>query len=73
MTFQIIPCTMELVFSILMHWNRPAHSLQTVAKVKSAVRPGRVADDSPPSAAEVKNAWSYNSTPPIRRHDEVLC
>jgi hypothetical protein len=26
---------------------------------------GRVADHSPPSSAEVKNAWSYNSTPPI--------
>jgi hypothetical protein len=26
-------------------------------------RPGREADHSPPSSAEVKNAWSYNSTP----------
>jgi hypothetical protein len=26
-------------------------------------RPGREADDSPPSNAEVKNAWSYTSTP----------
>jgi hypothetical protein len=26
-------------------------------------RPGREADTSPPSSAEVKNAWSYTSTP----------
>jgi hypothetical protein len=26
-------------------------------------RPGREADPSPISSAEVKNAWSYNSTP----------
>jgi hypothetical protein len=26
-------------------------------------RPGREADHSPPSNAEVKNAWSYTSTP----------
>jgi hypothetical protein len=29
-------------------------------------RPGREADHSPPSSAEVKNSWSYTSTPPIR-------
>jgi hypothetical protein len=27
-------------------------------------RPGREADHSPPSSAEVKNAWNYTSTPP---------
>jgi len=27
---------------------------------------------SPPSSAEVKNAWSCISTPPIRLHDVVL-
>jgi hypothetical protein len=26
-------------------------------------RPGRADDNSPPSSAEVKNAWSYTSTP----------
>jgi hypothetical protein len=31
-------------------------------------RPGREANHSPPSSAEVKNAWSYASTPPIRLH-----
>jgi hypothetical protein len=34
-------------------------------------RPGREADHSPPSNAEVKNAWRYNSTPPIRLHGVV--
>jgi hypothetical protein len=35
-------------------------------------RLGREADHSPPSSAEVKNVWSYTSTPPIRLHDVVL-
>jgi hypothetical protein len=29
-------------------------------------RPGHEADYSPPSSVEIKNAWSYTSTPPIR-------
>jgi hypothetical protein len=29
-------------------------------------RPGREADHSPPSSAEVENAWSYTSTPPVK-------
>jgi hypothetical protein len=35
-------------------------------------RPGREADHSLPSSAEVKNAWSYTSTPPIRLHGWCL-
>jgi hypothetical protein len=35
-------------------------------------RSGREADHSPPSSAEVKNAWSYTSAPPIRPHGVVL-
>jgi hypothetical protein len=35
-------------------------------------RPGREADHSSPSSAEVKNAVSYTSTPPIRLHGVVL-
>jgi hypothetical protein len=34
--------------------------------------PGREANHSPPSSAEVKNAWSYISTPPIRLRGAVL-
>jgi hypothetical protein len=35
-------------------------------------RSGREANHSPPSSAEVKNAWSYTSTPPIRHHGVVI-
>jgi hypothetical protein len=35
-------------------------------------RLGREADHSPPSSFEVKNAWSYTSTPPVRLHCVVL-
>jgi hypothetical protein len=35
-------------------------------------RPGREADYSFPSITEIKNAWSYTSTPPIRLHGVVL-
>jgi hypothetical protein len=35
-------------------------------------RPVREADHSLPSSAEVKNAWSYTSTLPIRLHGVVL-
>jgi hypothetical protein len=34
--------------------------------------PGSEADHSPPSSVEVKNAWSYKSTPPICLHGVVL-
>jgi len=34
--------------------------------------PGSEADHSPPSNAEVKDVWSYTSTP-IRLHGVVLC
>jgi hypothetical protein len=32
----------------------------------------READQSPPPSAEVKNAWSYTSTTPVRLHGVVL-
>jgi len=34
--------------------------------------PGREADHSPPCGAEVKNAWKYTYTPPIRLQGLVL-
>jgi hypothetical protein len=37
-----------------------------------AKRPGREADHSPPSSAEVKNAWCFTSTPPIRLQGVVF-
>jgi hypothetical protein len=35
-------------------------------------RPGRKADHLIPSSTEVKNAWSYTSTSPVRLHDVLL-
>jgi hypothetical protein len=35
-------------------------------------RPGREADHSPSSSTEVKNAWSYTSTPSVLLHGVVL-
>jgi hypothetical protein len=35
-------------------------------------RPGCEADHTPPSSAEVKNAWSYTSTLPVRLHGVVI-
>jgi len=35
-------------------------------------RPGREPDLLPPSRAEVKNAWNFNSIPPVRLHGVVL-
>jgi hypothetical protein len=34
--------------------------------------PGHEADYSCPTSAEVKNAWNYSSTPPIRLHVVLL-
>jgi hypothetical protein len=35
-------------------------------------RPGHEVDHSHPSSTEVKNLWSYTSTPKIHLHDVVL-
>jgi hypothetical protein len=35
-------------------------------------RPGHEVDHSPSPSAEIKNAWSYTLTPPIRLHCVVL-
>jgi hypothetical protein len=58
---------------ISLHYH-PLHNIQWVSGALSlgVKRPGHEADHSPPSSAEVKNAWSYTSTPPIRLHGVVL-
>jgi hypothetical protein len=50
-------------------WGPPGLLFNGYAGVK---RPGRAADHSPPSSAEVKNAFSYISIPPVRLHGVVL-
>jgi len=37
-----------------------------------AKRPGREADHSPPSNAEVKNPWNCTYIPPLRFHGTAL-
>jgi hypothetical protein len=43
---------------------RPPVQCVPKALIPRVKRPGRGADQSPPSSAKVKNAWSYASTPP---------
>jgi hypothetical protein len=40
-----------------------SYSMGTVGSFPGVKRPQREADHSPPSSAEVKDAWSYTSTP----------
>jgi hypothetical protein len=49
-----------------------SHPMGTGGSFSGVKRPGSEADHSPPSSAEVKNAWSYTSTPPICLHGVVL-
>jgi len=53
----------------------PTHPpIQRIAGALSlgVMRPGREADHSLPSSADVNNPWSYISTPPIRLHGTTL-
>jgi len=52
--------------------NQPLVQWIPVALTPKVEWSGREADHSPPSSAEVKNAQSYSSTPPIRLHGVVL-
>jgi hypothetical protein len=46
--------------------------IQPIQWIAGALFPGSEAEHSPASSAEVKNAWSYTSTPPILLHGVVL-
>jgi flagellar basal body-associated protein FliL len=50
----------------------PAYSMGTGGSFPGARAAGRETDHSPPSSAEVKNAWSYTITPPICLHGVAL-
>jgi hypothetical protein len=45
-----------------------SYPMDNMGSVLAVKRQGREADHSPPSSAEVKNAWSYTSTSPICFH-----
>jgi len=47
-------------------------AIATARSFLEVKRPECEADHSPPTSAEFKNAWSYNSAPPIRLHGVVL-
>jgi hypothetical protein len=49
-----------------------SYPLDTMGSFPGVKRPGREADHSPPSNAEIKNAWSYTSTPPLSLHGVVF-
>jgi hypothetical protein len=51
---------------------RPPIQLVLAAFSPGVERPRHVSDHSTPSRDDVKNAWSYTSTPPIRVHGVVL-
>jgi hypothetical protein len=48
--------------------HRVSYSMSTGVLSPGAKRPGREVNHSPPSSAEVKNEWSYSSSPSIRLH-----
>jgi hypothetical protein len=45
------------------------HSMGTGVFLRRIKRSGREVDHLPPTSAEVKNEWSYTSSPPIPLHD----
>jgi hypothetical protein len=55
-----------------MESTQPLIQWKTGALSLGVKRSEREADYTPPSSAEVKNAWSYASTPPISLHGVVL-
>jgi hypothetical protein len=59
--FQLVP---SLEFGRALGSTQPPIQWVRVAVSPGVKRPGRDADNSPPSSAEVKNTWSYTSTPP---------
>jgi hypothetical protein len=59
--------------SSLRHRVQPGSGAHPSAVLSPGIKqPRREADHSPPSSAEFKNAWSYNSVSPVRPHGVVL-
>jgi hypothetical protein len=51
---------------------QPRSQCVTIGFSLGLKRPKREADHSPPSSAEVKNVWSYTSTPLTHLHGVVI-
>jgi hypothetical protein len=49
-----------------------SHQLGTGGSSPGIEQPVREADHSPPSSAEVKNAWSFTSSPPVYLHGVIV-
>jgi hypothetical protein len=65
----IFPIATSIVIILTLEITQPTIQPITYEDIK---RPEREADHSPPSSAEVKNAWGYTSTPIIHLHGVVL-
>jgi hypothetical protein len=63
---------LDTTFKAALGSTQPPIQWIPVAPSLGVKRPGREADHSPPSSAEVKNAWSYTSIPLIRLHGVML-
>jgi len=63
----------DVIFLVVIA-SRPALGLTqpSIKRIRGGSCLQREADHSPPYSAEVKNAWSYTSTPPIRPHGVVI-
>jgi hypothetical protein len=49
-----------------------SYTMGTGGSFPGVKRPGREADHSPSTSAEVKKKWIHTSTPPQRLHDVVF-
>jgi hypothetical protein len=75
----------EILYDILIQFGEPMKVIAVVkvylneppiqwvpGTLSLGVKRPRESDHSPPCSAEVNNAYSYTSTPPIRSYDVVL-
>jgi hypothetical protein len=66
------PFLFAMAFRASLGPNQPPIKWVPGALSSEVKRPGSVDDHSPSSSAEIKKAWSYISTSPIRLHGVVL-
>jgi len=61
-----------IIFRLALQPNQPPIQWVPGFLNQRVKHPGCEADISPQSSAEVKNAWTYTSTPPIHLHGVAL-